>query len=125
MNSKHRFALVFAAGIAAAMAGCSRHAAAPQTLAADKIPAVVNQAFDQAPDETKEQATSYVTALQGQDAPTAFAQLKKLSTENNLNPQQRRVIAQAMQTTFKQLQDAAQNGNAAAKAAMHQYLSTR
>jgi hypothetical protein len=110
----------------ALLSGCSHQAATQQqALDAAKIPDTVNQAFAKATDDTKQQATSYVQAFQGQDAPAAFEQLKKLSTENNLSTEQRSVVARAMQTTFQQLQVAAQNGDARAKATMHQYLSSR
>ena len=109
-----------------ALVGCAKHAAVtPPPLDPAVVSATVNHAFETAPDDTKQQATSYVSALQGQDAPTAFNQLQQLRAQKNLNPEQRAAVAQAMRTTFQQLQASAQNGNTAAQAAMHKYLSSR
>jgi hypothetical protein len=107
-------------------AGCSKSGPqSQQALDPAKVPTVINQAFQAAPDDSKQQAAAFVTTFQGQDAPKAFEQLRKLSQQSNLSADQRTAVAQAMQTTFRQLQAAAQNGDAAAKAAVHQYLSTR
>jgi hypothetical protein len=116
---------ILAALVVVALSGCSKPAANVQALDPATLPATVNQAFEKAPDDTKQQATSYVTAFQGQDAPAAFTQLRQLSAQKNLSVEQRAVLAKAMRTTFQQLQASAQNGDAAAKAAMHQYLSSR
>jgi hypothetical protein len=105
-------------------AGCSK-SATQQVLEPAKVPAVMNKAFQSAPDETKQQASTFVSAFQGQDVPKAFELLQKLSQQSNLSAEQRATVARAMQTTMQQLQVAAQSGNEAAKAALHHYLSTR
>lgn len=116
---------VLAALLTVALTGCSKSATEAKALDPAVLPATVNHAFEKAPEDTKQQAASYVSAFQGQDATSAFNQLRRLGTQQNLSAEQRAVIAQAMRTTFQQLQAAAQSGNTAAQAAMHQYLSSR
>ena len=109
-----------------ALTGCSKFGSnPPQALDSSKIPATVSKAFAKSPEETRQAAASYVSAFEGQDVPAAFLQLRKVSAQNDLTPEQRTVVARAMQTTFKQLQTAAQKGNAAAQSVMHQYVSSR
>jgi hypothetical protein len=108
------------------LAGCSKSGANGQFgLDSAKIPAAMSQVFSNAPDSTKQEAASYVSALQSQDTDTAFSQLRQMINQPNLSPEQRQVIAKAMPATFLKLQAAAQNGNASAQAVMNNYLSTR
>lgn len=108
------------------LAGCSKFGGhGPEGLDPAKIPAAVNQAFASASDEAKSAATNYIAVLRTDDPAAAFAVLRRLRAQKGLTPEQREVVARASQTTFKQLQAAAQNGNASAQAAVRQYLSTR
>lgn len=126
MKTTINFAALAGSLLLALAAGCSKSGPQPQqALDPAKVPAVINQAFQAAPDDSKQQAATFVSAFQGQDTPKAFEQLRKLSQQSNLSVDQRAAVSRAMQTTFQQLQAAAQNGDAAAKAAVHQYLSTR
>jgi len=127
MNSK-LILLVFGGGLvlAGGGAGCSKSAKGSSGgLEPSKIPAAVTQAFAQSPEETKQAAASYVAAYQGQDAASAVAQLRKARTQANLTLRQREVLAKAMVTTMQQLRVAADSGDAAAKAAWHDYMTSR
>lgn len=110
---------------AAIMSGCSKTGASSSVQDPAKIAVAVNQAFAKAPEPAKEAATTYVAAVQSEDGPAAFAQLQRMRAAGDLTPQQREVIAKAMQSTVKQLQSAAQSGNPKAQTVLHQYLSTR
>lgn len=107
-------------------AGCGKSGmTAPTPLEADKLPATVTQAFNQSAGQTRELATSYVSSFQSQDPTTAFQELQELRDQQNLNEQQRTVLARALMTTFQQLRLAAANGDKSAQLAIHKYLSTR
>jgi uncharacterized lipoprotein YajG len=105
------------------LAGCSR--ASSTTLAPEKIPTAMNDAFKNAPGDTKTMAGECATACQNQDVTAAFAGLQKLSNSKDLTPEQRAVTAKAMASTFRRLQVNAENGNAAAQALVQKYMSTR
>ena len=112
--------------LVAAVAGCSKSGAgAVHALEPAKIPAAVNGAFSHASADARQDANNYVAALQNQDPAAAFTRLQKIRSRQDLTAEQRSVVIGALQTTFKQMQAAAQNGNHEAQAAMHQYLSTR
>ena len=106
------------------LTGCSK-TRSQTALDPAKIPETINKTFANAPDATKETASNYVSAFQSQDTSGAFMQLEQMNQDPNLTPQQRQVVAKAMQTTFVKLQAAAQNGDTAAQATMHSYLSAR
>lgn len=128
LKSKSRLNLLLsgASAIALTLGGCSKSGAnVAAGLDPSKVPAVVAGAFESSSGETKQQAASYVEAFQGQDATVSFLQLQKLKAQNDLTPSQRAVLAKAMQTTLKQLQAAAQKGDAGAQSVLHQYLSSR
>jgi hypothetical protein len=111
---------------AALLAGCSKSGVgASGALDPAKVPGAVNRAFAKAPEETKLAASNCVAALQNQDTSVAFLQLQQMNQQPDLTPQQHFVVAKAMQTTFKQLQTAADHGDTQAQTVMHQYLSTR
>ena len=111
---------------AAILAGCSKSGfGASSALDPAKVPKEVSQAFAKSPEEAQQAASNCVAALQDQDTTAAFAQLQKLKAQNDLTPQQRAIVVKAMQTTFKQLQTAADHGDAKAETAIHQYVSTR
>ncbi len=117
------FSLFLTAGF---LAGCSKSGANEQMgLDAAKIPDTVNQVFSNAPASTKQAAASYLSAFQSQDTASAFSQLRQMSQDPNLTPEQRQVVAKAMQTTFLKMQAAAQSGDANAQTTMQKYLSTR
>ena len=118
-----RFQALSVATALLATAGCKK--SGPAALAPEKIPAAVNQVFNQATGETKEMATAVATDCQGQDSVKAFSELQALSHQPNLTPEQRATTARAMVTVFTKLRADSENGDAAAQAAVNQYLSTR
>jgi hypothetical protein len=107
-------------------AGCSRsNSGAPAVIEPAKVPATVNNAFNQASGQTRQIEASYVSAFQKQDPVAAFVQLQKLNAQHDLNSQQRTVVERAWVTTMQQLRAAADNGNQSAQTLLHQYISTR
>ena len=117
--------LVSVALLLASGTGCSKSGANQAILDPSKVPETVNNAFSNAPGETKEAAASCVASFQSQHTAAAFSKLRQMSDRHDLTPQQRQAVAKALQTTFLQMQTAAQNGDTAAQATMHNYLSTR
>ena len=105
------------------LAGCGQRS--PEVLTTDKIPGVMNQAFGQATGETKDMAAQVVTACQKQDTVSAFAGLQALAHKPELTMEERAAASRAMVSTLQQLQTASAKGDAAAKAAVQHYLSTR
>jgi hypothetical protein len=104
-------------------AGCSKHGA--QALAPEKVSAAMDKAFVKASGEPQEMAQEISTACQSNDTVTAFADLEKLSHRTDLTPEQRSATAHAMATLFGKLRADSDNGDQAAQAAVHQYISTR
>jgi uncharacterized lipoprotein YajG len=105
------------------LTGCSKTSST--ALSSEKIPAAMNEAFKQSSDDTKAMVSECVTACQSQNVTTAFTGLQRLSQSKDLTPEQRAVTARAMAATFQKLRAASDNGDAAAQAVLHQYISTR
>jgi hypothetical protein len=105
--------------------GCSKSSPKSVALSPDQIPVKMNQVFNQSSGETKDLANNCVSASQNQDAATAFLDLQKLSSRNDLTPEQRATTSRAMAGMFQQLRTASEQGNPAAQNVLHQYLSTR
>ena len=103
--------------------GCSKHTT--QALTPEKVPAAIDQAFVKATGEPKAIAQEVAAACQSQDTPTAFTDLEKLSQRTDLTPEQRTATVRAMATLFGKLRTDSENGNPAAQAVVHQYVSTR
>jgi hypothetical protein len=112
---------------AAALAGCSKNStsSAPPPLAADQVPATIENAFNQAQPEVKSVADNVASAVKNQDPATAFEQLQDLSARPSLTSEQRSAASRAMMTVAQQLQAAAANGDQKAQEALHKYMSTR
>jgi len=104
-------------------AGCAKHS--PEALAPEKIPGAINQAFSQATGETKDAAVQAVAACQQHDAIEAFTSMQSLAQQKDLTPEERSIASRAEVTCLKQVQAAAEQGDASAKTLLHQYLSTR
>ena len=105
------------------LAGCTK--AGATGLSSDNVPKVIDHAFNQSSGDTKAMVSECVSAYQARDVATAFSDLQKLSQHPDLSPEQRAVTARAMAATFPILRSASDNGDAAAQAVLHQYLSTR
>lgn len=87
--------------LAAILSGCSKSGGGAAGLDPAQVPVAVSQAFDKSPEDTKQSASNCVAALQDQDMTAAFLQLQQINEQSDLTPQQRTVVAKAMQTTFK------------------------
>ena len=107
------------------LAGCSKSGTSEADMEPAKVPMAVSRAFEESSGETKQAAENCVSSLEKQDVPTAFQQLQRISWKSDLTPEQRAVVTKAMQAAFKQLQSAAEQGDASAQAVMNNYLSTR
>lgn len=103
--------------------GCSKTGST--ALAVEKIPTAMNEAFKQSSSDTKAMASECVAACQSQNVTSAFTELQRLSQNKYLTPEQRAVTARAMAATFQKLRAASDNGDPAAQAALHLYISTR
>ena len=103
--------------------GCSKSDSKP--LSEDKIPSAMSEAFKQSTGDTKAMASDCAAACQAQDTATAFKDLHKLSQSSDLTAEQRAVTARAMAATFQKLRAASENGDPAAQALIHEYISTR
>ena len=103
--------------------GCAKHS--PAALAPDQIPGAINQAFSQATGETKDAAAQAAAACQQHDAVGAFTSIQALAQQRDLTPEERSIAARAEVTCLRQVQAAAEQGDASAQAVLHQYLSTR
>lgn len=123
MNLNYAKQICLALGLAAwGACGCSRNAGPPPPLAAEQIPAAMEQAFHQAAAETKEAAGQVVSAVQSKDYPKASAVAQALSERPDLTSDQRLLVARALLTLNGLLQAAQAHGdeNAAAALKFHQ-----
>lgn len=115
--------MCLALGLAAwTVCGCNRHAGPPPPLAAEEIPAAMEQAFRQAAPEIKEAAGQIVSAVQSKDYPKASTLAQTLAERPDLTSDQRLLVARAMLALNGLLQSAQAQGdeNAAAALKFHQ-----
>ena len=122
-NAILKFQILACLLIALVLTACSKPSA--EVMAPDQVPGAINQAFGKTAGETKDMAADVVSACQKQDPVAAFTNLQALSQKKDLTPEQRSVAAHAMVAELKQMQTASANGDAAAQAALHQYMSNR
>lgn len=107
------------------LAGCSKTPTPPPTADLSQAPATFNNTFNHADEPTRQLAAGVAQSFAGQDAAMAFNQMRQLSGQANLTPEQRALLAKTMQTTFQKLQDSARNGDQNAQQTVRSYLSTR
>jgi len=124
MNQNHTQHLVFSLMISLPiLAGCSKTSST--ALAPETIPTAMNEAFKQSSGDAKAMACECAAACQSPNVTTAFVDLQKLSRSQDLTAEQRAVTVRAMAATFQRLRAASENGDPAAQAVLHQYITTR
>lgn len=106
------------------LSACSRNEA-PQPLAADQVPQVVENAFKEAAPEAKTSATEVVNSLQGKDDVKAFFELQNLSSRSDLTPVQREAATRSMLSVNERLRSAAAQGDQRAADALQLYRSSK
>lgn len=117
LNCARRICL--ALGLAAWTAcGCNRNAGPPPPLAAEEIPAAMEQGFSKAAPEIKEVVAPVVSALHSKDYPKASTVAQALSERPDLTSDQRLLVARAMLALNGLLQSAQAQGDADAAAAL-------
>jgi hypothetical protein len=105
-------------------AGCDRYEA-PKPLAAEQVPAAVENAFKDATPEVKSSAAEVVNSIQGKDEVKAFFELQNLTSRNDLTPEQREVASHSMLSMNERLRAAAAQGDQRAAQALQAFRSSK
>lgn len=105
--------------------GCSKEAAAPPPLAADRIAPEMQKVFAQAKPETKDLVTKVTSSLQSKDYATSYDAVQALIALTDLSKDQRALTVRAMMTIYGLLQDAQAQGDEKAAAAIKYHQSTK
>ena len=117
--------LLIGFGLVFAMTGCHNEQAPPKPLTMEQIPVAVEQAFSQADGVSKAAATDAADAVKNNDPDRALTALMGLSEQPGLTPAQRAAAAEATASLNRQLQDAAEKGDAKAAAALARYRASK
>jgi len=94
--------------------GCGRSEAPPATIAADRLPGVLEAAFAKSDPDTKGLAQQTVEYLKQNHYPLAFNSLQALTARSGLTKVQNQTLASAMLTLNNLLQNAQSQGDTAA-----------
>jgi hypothetical protein len=105
--------------------GCRREAAPPSPLAAEQIPAALQQAFAKAAPEAKELVGHITTALAGQDYSKAFYAIQALSSQSGLTKNQQSTLGRSLLTVNNLLQSAQAKGDADAAQTIKTYRTSK
>ncbi|MBI3414678.1 MAG: hypothetical protein HY043_05055 [Verrucomicrobia bacterium] len=105
------------------IAGCNKREAASIATPAE-AQAAIQQAFKQAKPEFKTAADEAAAAIQNEPAKALF-QLQALSSNPDLDPQQRNAAQDSILVIAAKLRAAAAQGDAEAEKAMEAYRATR
>jgi len=97
--------------VAAVSAGCGRGSAPLVPLAAEQIPAALQEAFAKAKPEAKELVNQVIAALQAQDCSKTFLALQILIRHSGLNKQQPNVASRSILAVNALLQAAQEKGD--------------
>jgi hypothetical protein len=105
--------------------GCGRpEAPAVAPMAAEEVPAKMEEAFAGAPAEARQAAVSLSGELESKPA-DAFFGFQELSYRSDLTPEQRTALAQAMLAARARLEAAAAGGDANARQALEQQAARK
>lgn len=126
MKRPNLFATVSLLALTVAVAaGCKKNTA-PEPVALEQAPVVLEQAFKDAKPELKAQADQAVATLKNeQDAAKALSQLRTLIARTELTPEQRAAATCSLLAVQQHLQTAAAKGDPRATEALQKYGSTR
>jgi hypothetical protein len=105
--------------------GCNRNPGAVAQVSVEQIPTSLKSAFGKASPEVQSMADEAVSALQSQDAPKTFLDLRDLCARPDLTPDQRAMAAGAMVAMSKKLRADADQGDTKAAEFLKAYMSTR
>lgn len=105
------------------LAGCSKRQAASVATPAE-AQAAIQQAFKEAKPEVKTAAEQAAASIQNEPAKALF-QLQALSSNPELDPQQRNAAQNSILAVAAKLRAAAAQGDAEAEKAMEAYRATR
>jgi hypothetical protein len=111
--------------LVAGNSGCSRGIAPTTPLAAEQVPAALQEAFAKSKPEDKELVNQITAALQAQDYSKAFFTLQKLSGESGLNKKQQTAANRALLTANILLQSAQAKGDPQAAQTLQSYRANK
>jgi len=111
--------------VALAGPGCGRKAPASGTATPQQTATNVQSAFQNAPDDLKQQAVEVVSAVQSQNPVMAYTQLEHLSARSNLSSEQQQALFEMRMALIRQLQADSAKGNAAAEELLNKYRATK
>ncbi len=101
------------------LTACRKSASAPPpALSAAQIQPTVNHALAAASSEARQQADSYMAALQSRNWSAAVDDMQQLMARPDLNYEQKTALARAMRATVTAMQDAADKGDQTAADAL-------
>jgi hypothetical protein len=106
--------------------GCSKGGKnASATVTPEQVPRTVEQAFQDAPTDVKQQAAQAVSSLQSQNDVAAFVQFDSLSKRSELTAEQRQAAFASWMAANERLQQAAANGNKTARDLLDTYRASK
>jgi hypothetical protein len=125
--AKRDFARFLSVALGAAVLGfgCSRTPTPPSPLAVGEIPVALTKAYLSAKPEIKEVADKVVSAVQGTNYPEAYSEIQLLCSAAGETKDQRVLATRAMLTITSLLQDAQNQGDQQASAALRVYQMTK
>lgn len=118
MLSNSRLPFVLVVGAALLLAGCKPSGAEQvEVPPVEEMPQQLQEAFADAPQETREMATELAGQI-SRDTPSAAEGLEAMSYRTDLTAEQRKAVAEAMSAALIELQRAAAAGDQRAQEAM-------
>jgi hypothetical protein len=112
-------------GLLSLLGGCGKSTVAEAPLPLGEVPAAVQSAVQQSPEEVRAIAGEVITAMEGREESAAFLNLAELSERPELTPEQRRAVARSLAALQEQVQAAAAKGDKKAEQALEQYRATK
>ena len=106
-------------------AGCHRATPPAPALTIEQVPQAIEQAFQLAAPEARENAGHIATVLRSNQDTEAFAELQTLSARPELSPEQRLAAGRSMTTLLERLRTAAAKGDKKAEDALDNYRATK
>lgn len=110
--------------LCAALCGCKPAAAPPPPIAPEAVPATLERAFANAPEEVSTTVQAVAEAARQQDPQAVFV-LMDLSARPTLTPEQRAAVAASMQGLLDQARRSAEQGNVEAAKVVEKYRASK
>ena len=105
--------------------GCDRTAPPAAALAIEQVPQAIEQAFQQAAPEDRENASHIISVLRSNQDAEAFVELQTLSARPELSPEQRVAAGRSMTALLERLRTAAAKGDKKAEDALENYAASK